>query len=347
MYLLWVTRIFFVLLAYLVGLGIKEAMPEEVGASYPFLMAALAVSLVILEIVFQRHYLRTLVAFFLGLLVGVGITFVIGALLKLLIAEPELQAYVSSRIVPIAGLFFTYLCVTIVLQTKDQFRFILPYVDFSKQGPPTGGYLLDTSAIIDGRIIEIHDSGVLNGSIIIPEFIVHELQEVADSADRIKRERGRRGLDLLKRLQENHASEIVVRPGNYPDIPDVDGKLIRVAQETDTRLVTTDSNLARVARVENVGVIDIRDLVCRLHLVINVGDEFAVELVRAGEAAGQAVGFLEDDTMVVVENAAAHIGTTMDVGVARILHTAGGRMVFAKPSHRQNNTADPAPKEKD
>ena len=167
--------------------------------------------------------------------------------------------------------------------------------------------------------------------------MLRELHQLSDSADRVKREKGRKGLELLKRLEERDQPEVSVRPGTYPDIPEVDDKLIRAAKETDTRLVTADGNLARVARVEGVEVTDIHELARKFHVVVSVGDEIAVQLIRPGEAEGQAVGFLDDGSMVVVEQARDRVGKSTGVIVGRVIQTSGGRMIFARLAKKTDN----------
>jgi len=342
MYLLWIIRVVFVLIVYVVCVAAQETVGTSLmGSWFPYLMTALAASLVVLEVVFQKNYLRTLVAFLLGLMVGVGLTYVIAAFLRLIVPDQYHEAYLNN-LIPIFGLFVTYLCVTIVLQTKDHFRFIVPYVEFSKQGPPTGGYLLDTSAVIDGRVVELCDAGLFSEPILIPEFVVRELHQLSDSADRLKREKGRKGLELLRRLEDRDRPEVSVRPGTYPDIPEVDDKLIRAAKETDTRLVTADGNLAKVARVEGVEVTDIHELALRFHMVVSVGDEITVQLIRPGEAEGQAVGFLDDGSMVVVEQARDRVGKSAGVIVGRVIQTSGGRMIFARLARKTDGEAQSA-----
>lgn len=328
MYMIWVIRGLFVVLAYMVGLGIWNAIPET-GRLFPPLMGALAVSLVVVEMVFQRRYLRTLVAVFMGLIIGVGLTYVIAGLLKLLVPDDYQRPYLEV-IIPMVAVFTIYLCSTIVLQTKDQFRFIIPYIDFSKQGRATGGAVLDTSALIDGRFSEIMRTGLVEAPVLVPQFVVHELHTLADSADRLKRARGRRGLENLERLRSLAPMQATIREGDYPDIQGVDTKLIRTALETDTRIVTSDVNLGRVARAEGVEVVDLNELTRSLRFNVAPGDEFEVELVRPGEEAGQAVGYLDDGSMVVVEQARQFVGKPVSIQAQSVIQSAGGRIVFAR-----------------
>lgn len=341
--MLWVVRGFFVALAFAVGWGVRREVPE-VGRFFPMLMAALAAMLVVLERVFQKRYLRTLVAVFLGLVIGVGLTHVIASLLRVLVPEEHQRAYLEVFI-PMVALFIIYLCVTIVLQTGDQFRFIVPFMDFSKQGRPVGGFVLDTSAVVDGRFGELMQAGLVDAPVLVPQFVLRELHALADSAGKFKRSRGRRGLENLEKIRTAAPLQVVVREGDYPEIPEVDDKLVRAAKETDTLLVTADVGLARVARTEGVEVVDLHALTRLLRLNVAPGDDLEVELIRPGEESGQAVGYLDDGTMVVVEGAAGLVGRTAEVTATSVIQTSGGRMVFARKrsgdrEEKQKDAAD-------
>jgi len=194
--------------------------------------------------------------------------------------------------------------------------------------PPAGrAKLIDTSVIVDGRIVELVRTGFLEGPLVLPRFVLRELHLIADSAEAQKRARGRRGLDVLAKLQELTDLEIDETP---VDAPDVDAKLVRRAIERDAKLVTNDYNLGRVAHVEGVEVLSVQALAGALRPVVLVNEELHVVIVRDGREPHQGVGYLEDGTMVVVENARRSIGNELDVTVTSVLQTAAGRMIFAK-----------------
>ncbi|MBV9439114.1 MAG: TRAM domain-containing protein [Candidatus Eremiobacteraeota bacterium] len=198
----------------------------------------------------------------------------------------------------------------------------------------TGGEpkILDTSVVIDGRVLDIVRSGFLEGPLLVPRFVLRELHAIADSADALKRTRGRRGLELLGKLQETVPIEIVERdPG---DVAQVDAKLVRLAQERGAKLVTNDYNLNRVAHVEGVAVLNINELANALKPMLLPGDELRVSVIREGREAHQGVGYLDDGTMIVVENGRRLIGETIEVAVTSALQTNAGRMIFARPKVR-------------
>ena len=188
--------------------------------------------------------------------------------------------------------------------------------------------LIDTSVIVDGRVLDIVETGFLEGPFVLPRFVLHELQLIADSADPMKRTRGRRGLEVLSKLQETIVLEIVDE--DYHDIAGVDAKLVRMARERGAKLITNDYNLNRVAQVEGVDVLNINELAGAVKPVVLPGEELHVAIVRDGKEAHQGVGYLDDGTMIVVENGRRLIGEEADVTVTSVLQTVAGRLIFAK-----------------
>lgn len=193
-----------------------------------------------------------------------------------------------------------------------------------------GDKILDTNIVIDGRIIDVIKSGFLEGAIVIPRFVLHELQAVADSSDSLKRVRGRRGLDILRSLQTDLNFSVQVDETDYPDVFGVDAKLVRLARETGAVIVTNDYNLNKVAQLEGVKVLNLNDLANAVKAVVLPGEEMVAKVVREGKERGQGVGFLEDGTMIVVEDGANHIGQTVELKVTSVLQTPAGRMIFTK-----------------
>jgi uncharacterized protein YacL len=191
--------------------------------------------------------------------------------------------------------------------------------------------ILDTSCIIDGRIAELLDTGFLEGQLIVPRFVLQELQQVADSTNDQKRARGRRGLDVLNRLRDSYGNRIVVNNTDYDDLPAVDAKLVRLAQEIGGELLTTDYNLNKVAQFEAVKVLNINELAKVLRPTYLPGDRLNLRILKEGKEVTQGVGYLEDGTMVVVEDGRPHIGSQLEVVVTGALQTAAGRMIFARP----------------
>lgn len=193
--------------------------------------------------------------------------------------------------------------------------------------------LLDTSVIIDGRIADICETGFIDGAILIPEFVLEELQHIADSSDALKRVRGRRGLDILQRIRTGSKMEVEITDQDFEDIAEVDSKLVRLAQVVGGKLITNDFNLNKVAELRGVPVLNINELSNAVKPVVIPGESMRVSVVKEGKEAGQGVAYLDDGTMIVIENGRRHINNTIEVEVTSALQTAAGRMIFAKPRH--------------
>jgi uncharacterized protein YacL len=233
----------------------------------------------------------------------------------------------------IITMFCCYVCISTLLQTKDEFRFIIPYVEFSRQVKGSKPLVLDTSVIIDGRIADICDTRFLDTKLIVPRFVLQELQSVADSSDKLKRNRGRRGLDMLKRMQSNNKVELVLHDANLPELRDVtkvDERLVFLAKALGARVVTNDYNLNKIAQLQGVEVINLNELANALKSVALPGEVMSVRLVKAGDQVGQGVGYLEDGTMVVVEQGRSFIGQEVTITVTSVLQTPAGRMIFGR-----------------
>jgi uncharacterized protein YacL len=231
------------------------------------------------------------------------------------------------------GASAVFMCVSFILQTKDDFRFVIPYVEFSKQTKGARPILLDTSVIIDGRIADIAETRILESEVIVPRFVLAELQTIADSNDKLKRNRGRRGLDVLNRLQSSQAIEIRIFDPHEQTVQDasgVDAKLVALGDHLDARVVTNDYNLNKIAKLRGVDVININDLANALKPVVLPGETMNVKIIKPGEESGQGVGYLDDGTMVVVEQGREAIGRSVGLTVTSVLQTSAGRMIFGR-----------------
>jgi uncharacterized protein YacL len=232
------------------------------------------------------------------------------------------------------GVVLCYLSISFVLQTKDDIRFMIPYVEFARETRGAHPLLLDTSAIIDGRIADIAETRIIDAELIVPRFVLGELHTIADSADKLKRNRGRRGLDILNKLQSSPKAGIKileVRTERADEGKGVDELLIDLASKLDGRVVTNDYNLNKIAQLRGVPVININDLANALKPVFIPGETMSVRIIKPGEEAGQGVGYLDDGTMVVVEAARNRVGEEVAVSVTSVLQTSAGRMIFGRP----------------
>jgi uncharacterized protein YacL len=196
--------------------------------------------------------------------------------------------------------------------------------------------LVDTSAIIDGRIADIGQTGFISGTLVVPRFVLEELQHIADSADSLRRNRGRRGLDVLNRLQKETGVPVEISDADADGTHEVDGKLVKLARQWHCPIITNDFNLNRVAGLQGVKVLNINELAHAVKPILLPGEEMAVKIIQEGKELGQGVGYLDDGTMIVVEGGKAHIGSSVDVVVTRVLQTIAGRMIFAQPKQGQS-----------
>jgi uncharacterized protein YacL len=230
-------------------------------------------------------------------------------------------------------IFICYLCISTLLQTKDDFRFIIPYMEFSKEVKGSRPLVLDTSVVIDGRIADVAETRVLDQPLVVPRFVLQELQGIADSSDKLRRNRGRRGLDVLNRLQKSPGVEVRIHDAEIPElagIREVDQRLVVLAKHLGGKVVTNDYNLNKIARLQGVEVINLNDIANALKPIVLPGEGLTVKLIKRGEEPGQGVGYLDDGTMVVTEQGAYHLGETVRLTVTSVLQTSAGRMIFGR-----------------
>ena len=302
-----------------------------------------ACALIAVDLLVPRKSLAALSGAFLGLVVGMVMAYGLGLVLDLVIEAyaPELEVNGGSGLSSLIGgvklmlgLICCYLSISFILQTKDDIRFVIPYVEFAKQSRGARPLILDTSVIIDGRIADICDTRIIDSPLLIPRFVLQELQAIADSSDKLKRNRGKRGIDMLNKLQTNDKVEIKISDARLPGADegaDVDQKLVLLAKKIDGRIVTNDYNLNKIAQLHGVDVININDLANAMKPVVMPGETVTVKVIKPGEEIGQGVGYLEDGTMVVAENSRDKINEEVTLVVTSVLQTSAGRMIFGRP----------------
>ncbi len=343
---LLLVRVFFVVLVvvvaalYVLKVNRDAGDPRSSGAPFTnvditlIVGGALALSLVVLaiDLATPRKKISTLSGVFLGLLAGILASVATSFLIDL---AAQGYQFDKSPIVPTVKIVLStvlcYLAVAVVLQTQDDFRLIIPYVEFSKQRRGARPLILDTSVLVDGRILETLESGLSQSPVVIPSFVLQELQALADSSDRARRGKGRRGLDLVSRLQRSSRMSVAIDE-SVVDGVSVDQRVIDLARREGGTVITTDSGLARIASIHDVPVVNLNSLAASLRPSVSTGESLAIRVVKPGEQPGQGVGYLEDGTMIVVENGAALIGEDVSVVVTGALQTSAGRLVFARAS---------------
>jgi uncharacterized protein YacL len=303
--------------------------------------------IVLTDVLVRNKQITTLSAIYFGLLLGLllGNMFTMGL-------EPFLfppsdkpdphELYERKGLALLITAVCCYVTISTLLQTKDEFRFIIPYVEFSKQVKGGRPLVLDTSVIIDGRIADICDTRFIDTKMVVPRFVLQELQSVADSSDKLKRNRGRRGLDMLKRMQNNTKVDLQIHEGNLPELRDVhkvDERLVVLAKSLGARVVTNDYNLNKIAQLQGVEVINLNELANALKSVALPGETMSLRVVKPGDQVGQGVGYLEDGTMVVVEQGRSLIGHEVTITVTSVLQTPAGRMIFGRVEQRPSQAA--------
>jgi uncharacterized protein YacL len=297
---------------------------------------AVAGGVIAVDIAAPSKPIDVISAVYFGLLVGALLTYIILLLLTPLLPAGlpgDRWAYgINLTTKMLVGMVLIYLCISVLLQTKDDFRFIIPYVEFSKEVKGLRPYVLDTSVVIDGRIADLVETNVLDNQLIMPRFVLSELQAIADSGDKLRRARGRRGLDILNRLRNNRNVDMKIYDRELPEMngQPVDMKLVLLAKHLEGKIVTGDYNLNKVARLHNVAVINLNDIANALKPAYLPGESLNVRIVKPGEEIGQGVGYLDDGTMIVVEGGRDHIGKEVKINVTSVLQTPAGRMIFGK-----------------
>lgn len=301
-----------------------------------------ALGVIAVDMAIPRKRLDTISAVYFGMIIGLFLAYVGSLALTPLfpVADPGAPYAFRVRFAVqlVLAVILCYVCISLLLQTRNDFRFIIPYVEFSKEVKGRRPYILDTSVVIDGRIADVVETHILDSQLIMPRFVISELQAIADSSDRSRRSRGRRGLDILNRLRSNPEVDLEIFDRELPEFAGqpVDLKLVLLAKHLEGKLITNDYNLNKVARLHGVGVINLNDLANALKPVFLPGERVDVKVIKPGEEAGQGVGYLEDGTMVVIEGGRDHIGEIVNIAVTSVLQTSAGRMVFGRYESTRN-----------
>ncbi|MEO1128497.1 MAG: TRAM domain-containing protein [Planctomycetota bacterium] len=355
--------VFVVLLAVVTALGILTVSAEDDKVGSEFVRFAwLAIIAVLLfagcvvgiDLLTPRRKLTMISAILFGSFAGIIVAVAFGILIDLIAKTwgfaDDYDRY-ALTVKLIVGLGLCYIGVTTVLQTQDDIRLVIPYVEFTKTYRGTKPMLVDTSCLIDGRLLDIAEVGFLQAPLVIAQDVIDELQTLSDSGDRLKRARGRRGLDLLSRLQRSTMLDVSISDATTAAGRGVDQILVELAQQMPAGIITTDAGLARVAAVHDIPVLNVNDLANAMKPQVIPGQELSVEVIRVGEQPGQGVAYLDDGTMVVIENGADAVGRQVSVDVVSAMQTSAGRLIFGRipgapgapsPPNGPGNGSDPA-----
>ena len=353
---LLIIRCIFILAMSGVGVTIVRAGAlgsSAVGLATFFLLVLLSIGVIAVDMAFPKKKIEWISAIYFGLLIGLVTTYVMQLALEPFFADQPGEAggqtdSVRQSVTATLLLVFSYVGVSFILQTRNDFRFVIPYVEFQRNVKGVKPLILDTSVVIDGRIADVMETKIIDSPLLMPRFAIVELQHIADSSDRNRRTRGRRGLDILSRLQNMQGVDLQIDDTDLPEFANqpVDLKLVALAKRLSGKLVTNDYNLNKVAKLQGVTVINLNDLASALRPVFLPGERFEVDVVKTGEEAGQGadhfvelvdgeeagqgVAYLDDGTMVVIDQGRPHIAERVVVTVTSVLQTSAGRMIFAR-----------------
>ena len=328
-----ILRIVFIIVA--VGVGTTWSQSKDfsgTGNATPFMVFSgvliVALGVIAVDMLFPRKRIEVISAIYFGLLIGLMVTWLLSVALTPILLENRFKEYINLGIMTV----LCYVCISLLLQTKDDFRFVVPYVEFSRDLKGLKPLILDTSSVIDGRLAELADTGILDSQLVMPRFVLMELQSIADSSDKLRRVRGRRGLDILNRLRNSEKLDFMMYDRELTEFAGqpVDMKLVLLAKHLDGKLVTGDFNLNKVAKLHNVPVIDLNLIAAALRPQFLPGEGFQIRVVKPGEGQDQGIGYLDDGTMVVVEGGRERLNQTVGVVVTSTLQTQAGRMIFTK-----------------
>lgn len=318
-----IIRILFIIIALVISLFF--ALGREQFFIYPVAVFFISVIIVAFEVYIKRFQKESVSKIFKGFIIGI----ILGAAFSAIARSFGLQMTPFSR----AIIYVCTLYIGIALISQLDVGFGIMQSSVSKGTPSESLKILDTSVIIDGRIADIIDTKFIEGILVVPKFVLDELQQIADSSDSVKRSRGRRGLDVLNRMKKDKETLLRITDQDFPQIIDVDSKLVKLGKTLGAKIITNDFNLYKVAQIQGVTVLNINLLANALKPVVLPGEKMKIVVIKEGKDPGQGIGYLDDGTMVVVDSGKKYVGDEIFVSVTSVLQTPAGRMIFAKYEH--------------
>ena len=322
--------IFLRLLFVIIFAAFGYSLGGEQAVLYSAVGAFVAIIIVLFETIARKVSLKGLSSAVFGICLGLLVAWMFRETLNQVPFHSDVPREFISNMNLFVTFIFVYLGLTLGIKGKDEFNLVIPYVKFKRQDLTEVAMVVDTSSIIDGRILDIVKTRFIEARFIVPRFVLNELHALADSTDHMKRQKGKRGIEILHSLKKEQNIEVEVYDQAVDEVKSVDEKIVRLAQNLDAKVLTTDYNLNRIAQLQGVIVLNINDLANALKPSFIAGQSFPLKLIKEGKEHNQAIGYLEDGTMVVVEGARRLIGKTVNVEVSSVLQSSSGRIVFTK-----------------
>ncbi|MCF7907389.1 MAG: TRAM domain-containing protein [Candidatus Omnitrophica bacterium] len=323
---LFFLRILFILI--FIGMGYVLGGTDSIF--FAAIGAAVGIVVVLFEVFARRVSLKGLSSAVFGIMLGLLLAWIFSETLNQFSSSPDFPSQVVNNIRIFVTFIFVYLGLTLGLKGKDDFHLIIPYIKFKRQELKEEIIVMDTSVIIDGRILDLVKTRFIEAKFLVPRFVLNELHALSDSTDHMKRQKGKRGIEILHSLKQEPNIDVEIYDKPVEGVKSVDEKIIRLGQEQDAKVMTTDYNLNRIAQLQGVGVLNINDLANALKPTFVAGQRFQLKLIKEGKEQSQAIGYLEDGTMVVVEGGRRLIGKIVTIEVTSILQSSSGRIVFTK-----------------
>ncbi len=326
MWALFLLRIFFIFIFAVTGFSL--------GGENPFLWAligaGIGVAIVLVEALGRKVSLKGLSSAVFGILLGLFLSAIFGLALDQFPMPEDVSPEIIDNIKLFVTFVFVYLGLTLGIKGRDEFNVIIPYIKFKRGELREEEIIVDTSSIIDGRILDIVKTAFIEARFIVPRFVLNEMHALADSTDHMKRQKGKRAIEILHELKKQQSIEVEVVDEEVVVVKTVDEKIIKLAEKYNAKILTTDYNLNRLAQLQGVKVLNINDLANALKPSLIAGSKISLKLIKEGKERNQAVGYLEDGTMVVVEGGKNLIGKTVEVEVSSVLQNPSGRIIFTK-----------------
>ena len=296
------------------------------------IILGLIVSVVLMscELIFSKKYFTSFFSIILGLFLGLLISIFFVQLIAYIPAEYHISDEQKKFIGFLVTIFICYLSIILILRSRGNYKLIIPFIEFKPQGPRQKRLLVDTSSVIDGRIAEMCETHIFDQPLYVPDFVLHEIHQFADSPDKVKRARGRRGLEILNKLRSNPKLQIEIMSTNADPSLNHDARVIQFALDVNSRIITTDYNLHKLAQLRGIDILNLNDLAVSMRPMFLPGEPLSLRLIKVGEEYEQGVGFLDDGTMVVVKDGRKYLNHEVQVEVTSVLQKQTGRIIFAK-----------------